>query len=171
MNRFLLPVMLAAFFVIESVFVQLLPAEIFNSDRILVPRFLIIAIFFLTIYGSKKYGIIYGFVFGLLYDVCYTEILGFYLFFFPLTAYLVSKMMKVLQTNIVIVTIVSVIGVALLELGAYEMNLLIHRTDMSFSHFASLRLLPTIVLNLAFSIIAAYPLKRLYEKFAEHLTE
>jgi rod shape-determining protein MreD len=170
-NRFLLPVMLALFFVMESVFVQLLPAEVFNSDRILVPRFLIIAIFFLTVYGSKNYGILYGFVFGLLFDVFYTEIIGIYLFLFPLMAYLVSKMMKVLQTNIVMVKIVSIIGVALLELGAYEMNFLIHRTDMDFSHFASFRLLPTIILNLAFSIVAAYPLKRQYEKFAEHLTE
>ncbi|MDE3839767.1 rod shape-determining protein MreD [Bacillus methanolicus] len=171
MNRFLLPVMLAAFFVIESVFVQLLPDGTFTSDRILVPRFLIIAIFFLTVYGNKQYGIIYGFVFGLLFDVFYTEILGIYLFLFPLMAYVVSKMMKVLQTNIVIVTIVSIIGVALLELGAYEMNFLIHRTDMDFPQFVSLRLLPTIILNLVFSIIAAYPLKRQYEKFAEHLTE
>jgi rod shape-determining protein MreD len=170
-NRFLLPVMLAAFFVIESIFVQLLPAEAFNSDRIMVPRFLIIAIFFLTVYGNKKYGILYGLIFGLLFDVFYTEILGIYLSLFPLMAYIVSKMMKVLQTNLVMMTIVSIIGVALLEIGAYEMNFLIHRTDMDFSHFASLRLLPTIILNLVFLIFAAYPLKKQYEKFAEHLSE
>ncbi|MDZ5470818.1 rod shape-determining protein MreD (plasmid) [Bacillus sp. 31A1R] len=170
MRKFLLPTIFLILFIIESIFVELLPAELFNSANILVPRFLIIAILFLTIYGIRNQGIIYAFIFGLLFDIVYTEIIGIYLFMFPLVAYIVSKIMKVFHSHIVIVTVVSLIGVALLELSVYEIIYLIKLTTMDFTSFLQLRLLPTIILNLAFAIIFAYPLKRTFEKYTAAIT-
>lgn len=167
MRKFLLPLLFIFIFILESTFVQLMPTEIFNGDRIIVPHFLIIAILFLTLYGDRNLGIIYGFSFGLLFDVVYTEIIGIYLFLFPLISYLCSKVMRILQTNIVVVSVISVLGVTLLELGVYEMNFLINKTEMGFPFYAEFRLLPTVILNLAFTIMFAYPLKRLFEKYAE----
>lgn len=169
MRRVLLPVLFVAFFLFESLFVELVPAELFGSDRIFVPRLLMIAILFLSIYGGKTHGIVYGFIFGLLYDVVYTEILGVYLFMFPFIAYIIAKLMKVLQSNIFISSILTVIGVCLLELGIYEMNFIIHMTEMPFSKFIELRLFPTSILNLALTIVFAYPLKRYFEKWADQL--
>jgi rod shape-determining protein MreD len=170
-RKFLLPLLFIFIFIVESLFVQALPAEIFNSDRILVPRFLIIVIIFMTLYGDRNHGLIYGFSFGLLFDVVYTEIIGVYLFLFPLIAYLASKIMRILQTNIVVVSIISILGVALLELGVYELNFLVNKTDMEFALFSELRLFPTLILNLAFIIVFAYPFKRHFEKYAESLSE
>lgn len=167
MRRVLLPVLFVAFFLLESLFVELLPGEYFDSDQIFVPRILMIAILFLTIYGGKTHGIVYGFIFGLLFDVVYTEVIGIYLFMFPLIAYLTAMLMKVLQANILISTIVTVLGIILLELGVYELNFLIHITDMPFSMFAEHRLFPTAILNLAFTLVLAFPLKRHFEKWAE----
>ena len=169
MKRFLVPLLLVFLFVFEGIFTQLFPADIFNGDYIFVPRILIIAIFFLTIYASLKHGIIYGFVFGLLFDMVYTEIIGIYFFLFPLSAFLFWKLMKIIQTNIVFVSLVSLICVAFLEAAVYVMNLLIHITSMDFSSFAEIRLVPTLALNLIFVIFAAYPLKRQFEKFADAL--
>jgi rod shape-determining protein MreD len=156
-------------FIFESLFVQYLPRDIFGSQRILAPRFLMIAILFLTIYGSTKQGILYGFLFGLLFDIVFTEILGIYLFLFPLIAYLISGLMKILQVNIFTVSFASLIGTTLLEILAFEMNKLIGITSIDFSSFLSLRLIPTLILNLFFIMIAAYPLKRNFEKFSEFL--
>ncbi|MDF1506872.1 rod shape-determining protein MreD [Robertmurraya sp. DFI.2.37] len=171
MRKFLLPLLFIFFFILESIFVQSLPAEMFNSERILVPRFLMIAIIFLTLYGNRNHGLIYALVFGLLFDVVYTEIIGIYLFLFPLIAYLTSKVMRLLQANIVVISVVSLLGVALLELCVYELTFLINKTDMVFSMFVDLRWLPTLILNLAFIIIFAYPLKRHFEKYALSLKE
>ncbi|WP_019154677.1 rod shape-determining protein MreD [Robertmurraya massiliosenegalensis] len=171
MRKFLLPLLFILFFILESAFVQSIPAEMFNGERILVPRFLMIAIIFLTLYGNRNHGLVYGFAFGLLFDVVYTEIIGIYLFLFPLIAYLASKVMRLLQANIVVISIVSLLGVALLELSVYELIFLINKTDMSFSMFVELRWLPTLILNLAFTIIFAYPLKRHFEKYAHSLKE
>lgn len=169
MRRFLLPLLFILFFIAESIFVELLPGDIFDGKYIIVPRFLMIGLVFLIVYGPKKYWLFYAFIFGLLFDVVYTEIIGIYLFIFPIVCYLTSKMMKILQTNIIIVSFVALVGVALLELGSYEMNFLIHQTDMEFSSYISLRLLPTLLLNLIFIVIVAYPLKKHFEKIVETL--
>ncbi|KAB2334076.1 rod shape-determining protein MreD [Bacillus mesophilum] len=171
MRKYLLPFLFLFLFVFESIFVQYLPTEMFGSDRITVPRFLIISILFLTVFSSRKYGIIYGVIFGLLFDIVYTGVIGIYLFSFPILAYLMSKLMRILQTNIVMVSLASLLLIVLLEIGVYEINVVINQTDLSFADFASLRLLPTVVLNSAFIIIASYPLKRHFEKFMASVSD
>lgn len=164
MRKFLLPLLFLLFFIAESICVELMPEKVFGEPYLIVPRFLMVALIFLTVYGPRKYGLLYSFFAGLLFDIVYTEIIGIYLFMFPVVSYIISKLMKILQTNIIIVSFVSLVGVLLLELGVYEMYFLIHRTNMHFSTFLSLRLLPTIIFNFAFIVIAAYPLKKHYDK-------
>ncbi|TCJ02426.1 rod shape-determining protein MreD [Cytobacillus praedii] len=166
MRKFLLPLLLMLFFIIESIFVELMPPKVFGNEYILVPHFLMIAIILLTVYGPKNYGVLYGFLFGLLFDIVYTEIMGIYLCLFPLVAYICYKLMKILQTNIVMVTFISIVGVALLELGAYEMNVIINRTNMTFASYSMDRLIPTLTLNFIFIILTVYPFKRHFEKLA-----
>lgn len=169
MRRFLLPVLFTGLFIFESVFLELTPEKHLNINRIFVPHLLLIGLLFLTIYGNRNLGIIYGFIFGFLFDVVYVEVIGIYLCMFPLIAYVMSKVMQVLQTNVIIVSFITLLGVTLLELGVYEMNYLIHITTMGFPTFSSIRLLPTIILNFIFIIIMAYPLKRQFEKIALQL--
>jgi rod shape-determining protein MreD len=164
-----LPLILAFCFILESIFVELLPAKLFDHTRILVPHFLMVMIIFVTIYGNRKQGIMYGFIFGLLFDIVYTEIIGIYLLMFPLVAYITSWMMRILQTNILIVSLVTLLGVTILELGVYELNFLIHRTEMVFATYLSDRLFPTLILNLIFIIIIAFPFKKYLDYFAEAL--
>ncbi|WML47385.1 rod shape-determining protein MreD [Neobacillus sp. PS3-34] len=169
MRKLLLPLLFGFFFIFESLFVQYMPSEAFGRPMILVPHFLLSAILFLSIFGSRKHGIIYGIVFGLLFDVVYTEIIGIYLFMFPVAAYFVAKMMRILHANIFIASMITLISIAFVEIGVYEMNLLIHVTDLSFVNFIQMRFYPTLLLNLAFIIVAAYPLKRHFEKLSEEL--
>ncbi|WP_071395910.1 rod shape-determining protein MreD [Bacillus tuaregi] len=169
MRKVFLPLIISLCFLFESIFVELMTVEAFVTKRIVVPHFLIVAIIFTIIYGNRKHGLMYGFIFGLLFDVVYTEIIGIYLFMLPLVAYIASKIMKVLQTNVVIVSFVALLGVALLELGVYEMNFIIDRTNMVFSRFVEIRLLPTLILNLIFTVLIAFPLKKFLESYAEAL--
>lgn len=169
MKKFLLPLLFLFLFLLESLFVQYLPEEVFGRNRILVPHFLFAAILFLTIFVGKKQGIIYAAIFGLLFDIVYVEIIGIYLFVYPFISYVISKIMQILQTNMIIAFLASLFGIALLEVGVYEMNHLIHVTNVDFMSFIHLRLYPTLILNAAFIIIAGYPLKRLFEKHAESL--
>jgi rod shape-determining protein MreD len=164
-----LPIIISLCFIFESIFVEVLPAELFKSSRILVPHFLIVSIIFVTIYINPKQGIVYGFIFGILFDIVYTEIIGIYLFMFPLVAYITSWIMKILQTNIILVAFVAILGVVFLELGVYEMNFIIGRTDMIFASFINIRLLPTLTLNFIFIILVSYPLRKYLDLYAEAL--
>ncbi|MCM3704431.1 MULTISPECIES: rod shape-determining protein MreD [Cytobacillus] len=171
MRRFLLPLILLAIFIGESIFVQVTPHDLLGSGKISVPRFLMGALLLLTIFGSKKHGILYSLLFGLLFDIVYVEIIGIYLFLFPVIAFITTKLMRILHMNMAVASIIVLLGITLLEAGVYQMNLLIHHTDMAFAVFLSSRLLPTLILNAIFIIIAVYPFKRLSEKFADSLIE
>ena len=111
----------------------------------------------------------YGFIFGILFDIVYTEIIGIYLFMLPLVAYLISWIMKILQTNVILVAFVAILGVGFLELGVYEMNFIIGRTEMSFVSFLNFRLVPTLILNFLFIILVSYPLRKYFDFYAETL--
>nr|WP_239094148.1 rod shape-determining protein MreD [Bacillus sp. B15-48] len=165
----IIPLLLLFLFVFEGLFTQLFPADLFNGHFIFVPRFLIIALFFLSIYGDSKHGILYGFLFGLLFDIVYTEIIGIYLFLFPLVITIFLNVMKIIQTNIILVSFASILCIALLEMSVYVLNLLIHITNISFSAFLDMRLIPTLILNVIFVLLTAYPIKRQSEKYAETL--
>jgi len=77
--------------------------------------------------------------------------------------------MKVLQVNLLITSIISLIGVALLEIAVFEMNKLIGITAINFTTFLNMRLIPTLLLNAIFIIIMVFPLKWQFEKFADQL--
>ena len=167
MRKFLLPLLFLLLFIVESLFVEFLPAKIFGFERIFVPHFLFIAILFLTIFVGRKHGIIYAAIFGLLFDIVYVEIIGIYFFLYPFISYLIYKLLQILQSNIITAFLATLLGISLLEIGVYEMNYLIHVTDLDFISFINLRFYPTLSLNAAVTLIAAYPLKWLFEKQLE----
>lgn len=146
---------------------EYLPEKVFGFERIFVPHFLFIAILFLTIFVGRKHGIIYAAIFGLLFDVVYVEIIGIYFFLFPFISYLIYKLLQVLQSNIITAFLAAVLGVSLLEIGVYEMNYLIHVTDLDFIGYMNLRFYPSLILNAGVTLIVAYPLKWLFEKHSE----
>jgi len=166
-RKFLLPLLFLLLFIVESLFVEYLPEKIFGFERIFVPHFLFIALLFLTIFVGKKHGIIFAAIFGLLFDIVYVEIIGIYLFLYPFISYLIYKLLQVLQANFITAFLAALLGVSLLEIGVYEMNYLIHVTDLDFIGFMNLRFYPTLILNAVVTLITAYPLKWLFEKHSE----
>ncbi|KAB7667331.1 rod shape-determining protein MreD [Bacillus sp. B1-b2] len=167
MRKFLVGCLISFMFILESVFLEVLPGSFHENNWIIVPYFLFITILFFSIYGSRNIAIIYGFVFGILFDIVYTEILGIYFFTFPCIIYVCNKIMKAFHNNIFVVSVVSLLGVTSIELIVYQIILVINLTTMDFSSFLHLRLIPTLVLNLVFTIIVAYPYKRFFEKYAQ----
>ena len=143
-------------FISEGIFVEVFSGPLYKTDYILVPRFIMIFLVFLTVYGKKEMAIWYGFGLGIFYDVVYTEILGIYTFTLPLMVYLSSQLMKVLQVNLGIVSTVSLLAISVLEIIVFELNSLIGFASLSFIDFAKMRLLPSLILNSVFLILFGY---------------
>lgn len=164
MKRLILPLIAFLFFIMEGSFSNLLAGNIFGGDKLIIPRFIMILIAFITIYGSRKNGMLYGFILGIMYDVVYTEILGIYMFMLPFLAYLIAKIMRILQSNLLVTVLTSLSFITLLEVIVYQINILIGFAHIDFQSFLKVRLVPTLLLNLAFLVVFSYPLKRMIEK-------
>ncbi|KHD86968.1 rod shape-determining protein MreD [Heyndrickxia ginsengihumi] len=159
MKRVLIPLILSLCYIADSLFVQFFSLESFGGTYILVPHFLLVVLVLMGIFYRPKTSIMYAFIFGMLYDAFYTGVLGIYLFFFPLAVYITTKMMKVLQSNLVISGIVVLFNITIVEFLVYGVNLLINHDLMNLADFLNLRLWPTLVLNLAFFIVIGLPMR------------
>ncbi|MGM0844082.1 MAG: rod shape-determining protein MreD [Bacillota bacterium] len=171
MKRLLLPLIALLCFYGSSVFVTFLPMSVIESDRVLVPHFLIIFILLMSVYYHNTTAILYAFIFGFLYDSFFTEVLGVYLFIFPFVTFVTSKIMTALNSNWIVTSLVILLNLSILELVVYQINLLIGKTDWAIETFADLRLWPTLILNAAFMIIVSYPLKQLLLKLEKERLE
>ena len=165
MIRFKIFLLAVLVFISEGIFVEIFSEKLYTTPYILVPRFIVIFLVFLGVYGKRNLAIIYAFGMGIFYDVVYTEVLGVYLFALPLMAYFSTKLMKVLQINLGIVSSVCLLAISVLEIIVYEVNLLIGFTSLTFIEFAQMRLLPTLILNLIFLILFGYVFAKWMKKW------
>ncbi|RKJ49914.1 rod shape-determining protein MreD, partial [Butyricicoccus sp. 1XD8-22] len=76
--RSLIPFVAVVLFLLEPEFALFSPIQLNDQIIYLVPRFLILYLIFVSIYYSRQRAVIYGLVFGLLYDVFYIDIIGLY---------------------------------------------------------------------------------------------
>lgn len=164
MRKFLLPFFLFIAFIFESIFVELIPTETFGIDRIFVPRFIIILIMLIAFFYDRNKAVLFGIIFGMLFDIVYTDMLGIYMFSFPFVAYLISHSMKVLHSNIFVILIVSLMGLGMLETLVYGLYQLVDVVNLDWYEFLYNRLLPTLVLNGVFLIVVYYPMRRFLDK-------
>ncbi|KAA0549245.1 rod shape-determining protein MreD [Bacillus sp. BGMRC 2118] len=171
MRKWFLPTLAFFCFIFESVFVSVLPSEIFGMERILVPRFVLIIVGFVAMFTKARTGMIYGVVLGLFYDLLYTNLIGVYMFGFTLLAYVVAWMSKFVQVNTFTVTIISLFMITLLDFYVYGIQYLLGNTSIGVSEFLLIRLFPTLILNLAFVIFLFVPLRRQFFKIIDTNTD
>lgn len=166
MNRLFLPFLVTVMFLSESIIVQLFSQPLFDV-YLLVPRMLLVFIVFITIFIGQAEGMTYGFIFGLLYDVTYTELLGAYAFAFSLIAYLIAKAMNVFHKNAWTASFFAIVAIACVEWYAYAIQLVIGRTMMPVQTFLQARFLPTLFIHTIVILVIAYPLKQTLLKWHE----
>lgn len=160
MKKFILPFIITLAFYSESLFVDFFPEKIFGFTYTFVPRFLIILIVLMAIYYHKNVTYIYAALFGLLFDIYYTEVIGIYLCLFPVIVYVSLKLAKILHINVLTVILIAIFCVALLEFSVYGSNILIRQTTLPLEEFIGTRLYATLILNFIFVAILYYPFSR-----------
>lgn len=161
MVRFLIPFTAILLFLLESEFAQFSPLNFGDKTVFLVPRFLILYLIFISIYYNRNRAVMYGLIFGVLYDVFYIDIIGLYSVLYPLVCLLAGWSVKFIHQHLVITTILAVLLVAFMEVILYEFFFFIDFTSMPFSTFFNSRLLPTIVANLLFLLMLGWAFKYL----------
>ncbi|WP_100333351.1 rod shape-determining protein MreD [Bacillus alkalisoli] len=171
MRRYFLPVIIIFLFVFESLAIDFFPLHSLHEDWIIAPRFVLIALIFITIYGGLYFGIVYSLVFGFLIDIVYTGIMGIYIFSFTLVAYGAFLLMRIIHNHALVAVFAAVISVVFVEYTAYNIHSIIGSTRMMHDQFLYTRLLPTLLFNATAAIILIYPLKKFLNNLVLEMNE
>src|SRR5699024_6036686 len=123
---------------------------------LIVPHWVFILLALLSIYYDTYdtlYAVMYGVIFGLLIDIVYTDILGVYMFAYPLAVYCVHLLKRYFITNFILTIIMTLIGMFIVEgfiIFAYTLTGFIHIIVKSILID---RILPTVLANIVFFCI------------------
>ncbi|MGK7377883.1 rod shape-determining protein MreD [Planococcus shenhongbingii] len=156
MMRFLIPLIGLFLFYLEPVFGLFSPLQIGGEYYYVVPRFLIMFLIFVSVYFDTKHAMFYGLFFGLLYDVFFIDIIGLYSFLYPAICVLAGYIVKNLQRNLYITTMVTLVLTAAFEFILYQFFSLISLTSIPIGTFFDTRLMPTMIANSMFLVILGW---------------
>lgn len=165
MIRFIIPLIAVLLFFFEPVFSLFSPVDIGGERYTLVPRFVIVYLIFLAVYYNRRLAVIYGIVFGLLYDMFHIDIIGLYAFLYPMICLLAVFLIKQTHKHFITVMFLSLLMIIVLEMFSYFFAGLISLTSISLSEFILTRLFPTMIANLIFIVMFSWFFKNLiYDK-------
>ncbi|WAA10245.1 rod shape-determining protein MreD [Fervidibacillus albus] len=170
-NKWWIPIITVFLFSIESNFTNFFPSHFFSEHWVFIPHFLLLFFMLEAIYYDEKSAYIYAFLVGLVVDIVFVEILGIYLFWYPATVYVISKMMKSVHSHFIIVTIISLIGITIFDFGIYAFYYALQITGQSIQYFVSARLIPTLLLNFSFYVIVFFPFRKYFKKLKKKKDE
>jgi len=78
MRKLWINIILFLLFITEGTVFQFITPDYYGSDITIVPRFVLAAIVYLSIFRNQQYALWLGIVFGMLYDVVYGDVFGVY---------------------------------------------------------------------------------------------
>ena len=159
MKHVVLPFTFILFFYLESVFVNLLPSTMMAEGRMIQPHFLLVLFLITTAFYSRNKTLLYGFLFGLLFDIYYTGILGIYLVLFPISIYTMNKLLRILNANLFTISICILLLITGNEFLEYTFALIVYQVVTDVNFFMKSQLVPTLIANFIFLLIAYFPLK------------
>ncbi|WP_175615113.1 rod shape-determining protein MreD [Piscibacillus halophilus] len=166
--RFLyLPLTLLILLVLESVAVRFIPKSITISDLIYIPHWILVFSLLILLFYDRNHtyhGIINGVIFGALFELVYTDLVGVYLLAYGIALYLVHLLTKVLQQNFAVSFLLVTLSIVVAEFILYFIYSLVGQVDMTVNQFVQLRLIPTTLSNILFLLI-------IYPFFVKRLTK
>ncbi|MBU9721902.1 rod shape-determining protein MreD [Bacillus alkalicola] len=160
MRRYLLFIVLFILFIAEGTIYQVFAPDFRGSDYLFIPRWVFMIIIFAGIYRGRAIGTLHAVIFGVLYDIIFSSVLGIYTFAMGLIAYLFSIAHPFFQRNLVVSISMSIIAVMILEYFVYGFMLLLGYTTVLHEEFLYIRFIPTVIMNLVVIAVLAYPLRK-----------
>lgn len=151
-------------FILESVFLTFVPSYGIANQYVLVPHFLFLTLLFCAVFYRRNTVLVYAFIFGLIFDLFYTNLIGVYAYLFPLTVYLVCKLMASLHKIYFIIFVFSIAAMIFLEFLVLGIHTAIGQSLYGFEEFMHIRLWPTLIMNIVFLLIFGYILQRIFIK-------
>ncbi|MFS0672941.1 rod shape-determining protein MreD [Ornithinibacillus sp. 179-J 7C1 HS] len=171
MRHIFLPLILLLILVLEGVALDLLPSGLIDGDIMITPHWVLMFLVLIAIYYDRRnsyHSIVYALIFGLLFDIAYTGILGVYMFTYGVTVYIIHELRNMLHSNIYSVLLFGIISIIIADVIINMIYYFVGIMDAEWINYIMSRLLPSILANSIFLLII-YPIfaKRL-EKWKDN---
>lgn len=153
-------------FVLDNLLVIFLPIQPIVGQYMIIPNVFLICLALFTFYNKGVLPIILAFLFGLLYDICYADLIGLYTCLFPIITFILLRFISQTMPVNLLSMMALVMGVVVLEewLVYFIVNTM-KTTNMSAMTFVKFILIPTAVFNMLITI-PLYPiLKSQFRKY------
>lgn len=154
------PLILLLSLLLDGVIAALFSSQLYTSTTDTVSRLIVICIVLFSFYVDRNHMILFGILFGFLYDSYYVGILGVYTSLFPIIIYLCDKMKRIFNPNVFVLILILIIQVSLIEFLLYGFYVVMDLAMVDMSSFLANRLGPTLLLNSIYMLVLYYPLKK-----------
>jgi rod shape-determining protein MreD len=148
---------LLALFVIESTLLQVVVPDTWGSF-VLVPRFTLVFLIFLSLYIGRRRAFFLGLIFGLFYDILFGGVIGIYAFSMAFVPYFCALAYRYFQLNMLLILLTVFLGVYTHETVVY---LLYHLFGLTANDYSLYQYLPTAMLNSVFAAVVFKPVNRM----------
>lgn len=159
MTRFLFVVTIFILFIMEGTVVQILSPDRWGIPVVMIPRFVVVLLIVSALFLGRIQGLFLGIIFGLTYDIVYGSVIGIYAFSMGLVGYFCGLVFKIFQQNIFFILLTVLVALLLHEFVVYGILSLIGFISVPIRPFLVDRMVPTLVLNMIFAILVAYPVR------------
>ncbi|WP_066194429.1 MULTISPECIES: rod shape-determining protein MreD [Gracilibacillus] len=126
------------------------------TDWMVISHFVFVFLIYVTILFEKEhtyYAIAFSVIFSLIIDIVYTDVIGVYIFAYTFTLYVIRVLMKVLQANVLIAMLMTIMGVTAADAVVNFLYQLIQIQQVDWYFYWQNRLLPTVLWNLIIGIL------------------
>ncbi|MDE5977315.1 MAG: rod shape-determining protein MreD, partial [Turicibacter sp.] len=140
-------------FVLDNLLVIFLPIQPVIGQYVMIPNVFLICLALFTFYDKGKCPMIFAIIFGLLYDICYADVLGLYICLFPIITFILIRFISPLMPVNILAMIALVLGLVIFEEGSvyFIVNTMV-TTNMSTMIFVKFILIPTAIFNMLLTI-------------------
>ncbi|GAB2560612.1 rod shape-determining protein MreD [Gracilibacillus alcaliphilus] len=138
-----------------------------KSDWMIVSHFAFVFLIYVTIFFEKDYtyyAIALSVIVSLIIDVVYTDVIGVYIFAYTFTLYVIRVLMKVLQANVIIAMLMTLLGVSAVDMVVSFLYQILQIHQAGWDFYWVNRLVPTVIWNLLIGLL-------LYVIFAKRLSK
>ena len=131
-----------------------------TSFGLIVPRMIVLMIIILSFHYKENFMLVSAGIVGFIMDTYYLGFIGLYVASFIMVAYLSYNFKRIIQPNVLSYTLVSVIGLTLVETVVYGIMRILGVTSISLQMFIVSRLGATLLFNAIVMLVFSYFIHR-----------
>ncbi|SFS95958.1 rod shape-determining protein MreD [Marininema halotolerans] len=145
---------LSFLFLLDGTVLQPFLPQAWGSDFVFIPQLMVSGIILLSLHRGRRVGLLYGFFFGLLYDLSYGSTIGVYAFSTAVIGYIAGQISRQFVSGPIMALLTTGMGQAIHLLMVYSWYRLFELTQVGAHDAFMYRMFPSVLFN----TVIAFPI-------------